>query len=207
MSARASAFTPNPLLAGMLGVCPLVAADRGLPEGIALGLGAAICSLVLGALAATSRNVVPDRLRALFSLAASTAIALLYAYGVRAYSPALADGLGIFLPLLAVSALSLHSLKRSSPAAGSAAPRDRYASIAKEAASFLATAILIGALREILGRGTLTIPLPGEGMLRLAALPLSPMRAMASPAGGFMLVGCLAAAYRLVLRSAGRKLP
>lgn len=207
MSSRAPAFTPNPLLAGMLGVCPLVAADRSLPEGIALGLGAAICSLALGALAATSRNLVPDRLRALFSLAASTAVALLYAYGVRAYSPVLADGLGIFLPLLAVSALSLHSLKRGSPVAGSAGQRDRYASIAKEASSFLGIAIVIGALREILGQGMLSLPLPGEGSLRLASLPLSPMRAMASPAGGFMLVGCLAAAYRLALRAAGRKLP
>jgi Na+-translocating ferredoxin:NAD+ oxidoreductase subunit E len=207
LSARDSSFTPNPLLAGMLGICPIVAADKGLPEGMALGLGAAICSLALGAVAATSRSLVPDRLRALFSLAVSTAIALLYGFAVRAYSPALAEGLGIFLPLLAVSALSLHSLKRGSPAAGAAAPGDRYASIAKEAASFLAAAILIGALREILGRGTLTIPLPGDGALRLAALPLSPLRAMASPAGGFMLVGCLAAAYRLVLRAAGRKLP
>mgnify|MGYP001767041437 CR=1 FL=1 len=91
MKARASAFTPNPLLAGLLGLCPLVAADRGLPEGIALGLGAAICALVLGAVAAPSRGFVPDRLRAIFSLALSSAVALLYSFGVRAYSPALAD--------------------------------------------------------------------------------------------------------------------
>jgi hypothetical protein len=33
------------------------------------------------------------------------------------------------------------------------------------------------------------------------------MRALASPAGGFMLVGCLAAAYKLALRAAGRRIP
>jgi electron transport complex protein RnfE len=191
----------------MLGLCPLVAADRGLPEGIALGLGAALCSLVLGAVAASSRGLVPDRLRALFSIALSSAVALAYSFGVRAYSPALADGLGIFLPLLAVSGLSLHALKRSSPAALAAEPGERYASIAKEAAAFLATAAAIGAIREAAGLGTLTIPLPGDGELRLLSLPCSPLRVLSSPAGGFMLVGGLAAAYRLALRGAGRKIP
>lgn len=206
MKARKGAFVPNPLLAGMLGICPLVAADRSLPEGMALGLGAAVCSLVLGAVAAPSRNIVPDRLRALFSLALSAAAALLYSFGVRAYSPAVADGLGVFLPLLAVSALSLHTLRRGSSAAQGAGS-ERYASIAIEALYFLATAMVIGAIREILGKGTLTVPLPGDGELRLASLPFMPMRALSSPAGGFMLVGCLAAGYRLFLRGAGRKVP
>jgi len=207
MNARRAAFVPNPLLAGMLGICPLVAADRSLPEGIALGLGAAICSLVLGAVAAPSRGIVPDRLRAPFSLALSAAVALLYSFGVRAYSPIVADGLGIFLPLLAVSALSLHTLRRSSAVNGSASTRERYSSIAKEAFAFLATAVLIGAAREALGMGTLTIPLPGEGELRLMELPSSPLRMLSSSAGGFILIGCLAAAYRLALRGAGRKIP
>jgi electron transport complex protein RnfE len=206
MRARSSVFMPNPLLAGTLGICPLVAADRSLPEGLALGLGAALCSLALGAVAAPSRSIVPDRLRSLFSLALSAAIALLYSFGVEAYSPSVAEGLGIFLPLLSVSALSLHTLRRSAAGMGTAASRERYSSIVKEAVVFLATAVLLGAAREALGPGSLTIPLPRDGELVLAELPFSSIRTLASPAGGFMLIGCLAAAYKVVLRRSGRKI-
>ncbi len=207
MTAERPAFVPNPLLAGLIGMCPIVAADRSLPEGLALGIGAAFCSLLLGILASPMRGAAPDRLRPLFSLALATAAALLYSFGVRAYSPALADSLGIYLPLLAVSATSLHTIKRGSSPGDQPAGGERLGSIAMEAAVFLAAAAAIGGIRELLGQGSLTIPLPRGGELRLADLSFRPIGLLSASAGGFILLGFLAAAYRLILRKAGRRIP
>ncbi len=200
-------FVPNPLLAGMIGVCPIAAADRSLPAGLALGLGAAFCSLLLGLLAPPARGVLPDRLRPLFSLALATAAAVLYSFAVRAYSPSLAEGLGIYLPLLAVSATSLHTVKRASSTGERAAGGPRLGSIAVESAVFFASAAAIGALRELLGQGSLTFPLPRDAEISLAALGFRPLGLASATSGGFILLGFLAAAYRLVIKKAGRRAP
>jgi electron transport complex protein RnfE len=199
------AFTPNPLLAGMWGLCPIIAADRSLPEGLALGIGAVFCSLVLAGSIPLARGIVPQRLRPALSLSLSAATAVLYSLAFEVYSPSLARGLWIFLPLLAVCATSLHTIKRCSAEIDDVASKERCVSILKEALIFFITAFLIGAFREIAGRGTLTIPLPSDAGLRLIDMNARPLRLFSSPAGGFILVGCFAAAYRFYLRIARRR--
>lgn len=206
MMDRREGFVPNPILAGLVGICPLIAASRSLAEGIVYGLGAALCALALGAALSPVRAMVADRLQAPALLALSASLAIAFGYGVRAYSPAIAASLWIYLPLLAVSGLSLSTLRRGSlPGRVGPDGRSRIAAIALEALYFFLTAAFVGGARELFGLGTLTLPSPGMAPVRIVLVDFAPSRLLAAPAGGFIALGFLVAAYRAMIRAGGRR--
>ncbi|HET7839698.1 MAG TPA: Rnf-Nqr domain containing protein [Rectinemataceae bacterium] len=208
MKRGTDSFVPNPVLGGLVGVFPLAVAANSLMNGLVLGIGSAFCSAMLASLLPALRAVAPERLRAPLSLGIAAALALLYTDIVLALAPVVAAGLGVYLPLLAVNCMSLHIL-RSGPAAqgryGSAA--SRMGIVFREAFGYLLVALLVGALRELAGSGSLVLPAVlsvGAG-IQLTAEP--PLRFLVSPAGGFILIGCGVALYRVLLRGAGRRIP
>lgn len=206
MSEIKEGFVPNPILAGLVGICPLVAAAKSLAEGIVYGLGAALCALALGAIVPFMRNAIADRLIVPASLAVSASLALSYGFCVRIYSPTIAAGLWIYLPLLAVSALSLSVLRLSFPNGRFLSDgRSFIGTIALESLLFLLTAALVGGLREIAGLGTLTLPTPGFSPARVVFTDLAPLRLLVTPSGGFILLGFLVAAYRSIVRMGRRR--
>jgi Na+-translocating ferredoxin:NAD+ oxidoreductase subunit E len=207
MSSAGEGFVPNPVLAGLLGICPLAVAARSLAEGAAYGLGAAICAVILGAILPPAKAVVPERLQAPASLVMSAALALAYGLCLRLYSPTIAAGLWIYIPLLTVSGLSLAAIRRLSIPDRSLSEGGRsLPALVLESLAFLLTAAFVGAAREIIGLGTLTLPTPGLVPARLEALDFAPLRILASPAGGFVALGFLVAGYRaLAKRSPGIK--
>jgi electron transport complex protein RnfE len=213
VSGARDGFIPNPVLAGLVGICPLVVAASSLASGLAYGLGVALCATALGLIVPSARSLIPDRLQAPATLALSAALALIYGYCLRIYSPVIAQALWIYLPLLAVSALSLKSIKLpSTPGRFGPDGKSRLGTIAFESLLFLLTSAFVGALRELIGLGTLTLPLPGFSPARRVLLDFEPLRILVSPAGGFILLGFLVALHRAGYRarrklahSAGRK--
>jgi electron transport complex protein RnfE len=201
-------FVPNPILAGLVGICPLIAVSRSLAEGTVYGLGAALCALTLGAVVPPARAMIADRLHEPATLALSAALAIAYGFCIRIYSSAIAAGLWIYLPLIAVSGLSLSTLRRSSFSDRFGPDgRSRFMDVALEALMFLLTAAFVGGAREIIGLGTLTLPTPGIEPARLVVSGFVPLRILVSPAGGFVFLGFLVAAYRAIGRAGGRRQP
>jgi Na+-translocating ferredoxin:NAD+ oxidoreductase subunit E len=206
MSENSESFVPNPVLSGLVGVCPLIAAARSLAEGVVYGLGAALCALALGAIVPLVRSVIADRLKAPATLALSGALAMIYSLCVRIYSPTIAAGLWIYLPLLAVGGLSLSALRRSSSSARPGLEgRSLLGAVAIEALLFVLTSAFVGGLREIIGLGTLTLPSPGLSLARVAVADFAPLRLLVSPAGGFILLGFIVAGYRSIVRTTVRR--
>lgn len=205
MSERKEGFVPNPVLSGLMGICPLIVAAKSLAEGIVYGLGSAICAIALSAIVPLLRGLLAERLKVPATLALSASLALTYAICVQIYSPTIAAGLWIYLPLLAVSGLSLSALRRtySNDRLGPTG-RSPFGSTALESLMFFATAALVGGVREILGLGTITLPAPGLSLVHIPIVNFAPLRLLVSPAGGFMLLGFMVAAYRSVVRRSGR---
>jgi electron transport complex protein RnfE len=199
-------FVPNPVLTGLVGICPLVAAAKSLTEGLVYGLGAALCASALAAIVPLLKPAIADRLKAPATLALSAVLALSYAACVRIYSPTIAAGLWIYLPLLAVSGLSLSVLRRtSSNGRFGSDGRSRFGAIALESLLFFITASFVGGMREIVGLGTLTLPTPGLSLTCVAITDFAPLRILVSPAGGFIVLGFIVAIYRSTVRMGGRK--
>jgi Na+-translocating ferredoxin:NAD+ oxidoreductase subunit E len=202
VSADRDGFVPNPLLAGLVGLAPVAVVSRSLVDGLVYGLGAAFCSISLGSIVPAIRNSIPDRLQAQASIAASAALAVLYSCCVSLFSPTVASSLWIYLPLLAASGLSLATLRRVR-ATERYGPdgSSRLIGISIEAIAFMFTSALVGAARELLAYGMLSLPIPGLAPLRISFAGLDGFRFLASPAGGFILLGFLVAAYKGLARS------
>jgi hypothetical protein len=71
---------------------------------------------------------------------------------------------------------------------------------------FFVTAAFVGALREIIGLATLTLPSPGMLPERVTIADFAPLRILVSPSGGFILLAFLIAAYRALIHTGGRNL-
>jgi electron transport complex protein RnfE len=199
-------FVPNTVLSGLVGICPLIAASKSLAEGIVYGFGAALCALGLSAIVPLIRGVIADRLKAPATLALSGALALSYAFCVKIYSPTIAAGLWIYLPLLSVSGLSLSALRRSSPHGHAGLEgTSLLGAVALEAFFFMLTAAFVGGSRELFGLGTLTLPSPGISLARVIVTDFAPLRLLVSPAGGFIFLGFIVAAYGSIVRMGRRR--
>jgi electron transport complex protein RnfE len=208
MSDRASPFVPNPILGGLLGLGVLAAAARDLASGLALGAGAAISALILGAIVPPLRRQLPERFRAPASLAISVSIASVFGLLLEAYMPLCATGLWIYVPLLSVNCLGLQAIRLSaSQDERRAEGASRYGAVAREAAGYFLVACLLGALREAAGIGTLTLPSLGQAQLSLVLIDRAPLRLLSAPAGGLILLGFMTALYRIALRAGGRRIP
>lgn len=174
-------YPENPLVLGLAGLCPLLALSTSLQE------AALISAALMLVLLATNLTVSLVRIAigAHYRLAVFIFIAAVYTTLIQAAAQALWSGLvlslGIFLPLLAVNEIVL----------GRAGAFARQQSVGHSLADALGTGLgfgammlLLGFLRELLGRGTLWgVPVLGEKFQSHSANGLS------LPFGAFLLVG------------------
>jgi electron transport complex protein RnfE len=129
-----------------------------------------------------------------------------------AFVPDESASLGIYVPLLAMNCIVLDRFEVStSPEyAGSAA--SEIARSLRESGSiglgFAISLIVISLVRETLGAGTITLVPIGSfaGTVEVGKISLGPAHALAYAGGGFLCLGYLAGAARLLGRLKGRRL-
>ena len=142
----------NPALVQLLGLCPLLAVSGSVVNALGMGLATAVVLMGTNTLVAMVRNVVPETIRlpafVLIIAGAVTLVELL----MQAYAFALYEVLGIFLPLITTNCAVLGR-------AEAFASRNPVALSAFEGLlmglGFTAVLVVLGALRELLGNGTL----------------------------------------------------
>ncbi|MCX7788930.1 MAG: hypothetical protein N2442_14670 [Spirochaetes bacterium] len=120
----------------------------------------------------------------------------------EAYIPQARDSFGIYLSLLTVNTFLLEAIFPTEQV-----EHNEWCGTLLLGLGYLCTIGIMGALREIVSSGTLTIvKLPGW-TLRYAILnkPLLPLRFFALPAGGFILYGYFKAGFRMVAIHSYRK--
>lgn len=180
--ATAPLWRNNVALAQLLGLCPLLAVTTSLVNGLALGIASVAVVVVGSTLMSLLRRFVVPAARLPLSLLILAALVTCVDLFLEAVFYDLHEGLWIFVPLIAVnSGLVAHT--------SNVATRSRVGfallSALATGLGFLFALLALGALREILGRGTLfagvellggegsrwiTLDLPFDGML-VAVLP------------------------------------
>ncbi|KPQ01160.1 electron transport complex subunit E [Marinobacter sp. HL-58] len=151
---REGLWTNNPALVQVLGLCPLLAVTSTVVN--AIGLGLATLMVLIGSNLAVSliRNFVSDsvRLPAFVMIIASfvTCAELL----MQAYTYELYQILGIFIPLIVTNCAILG---RADAFASRNPPLPALLDGAMMGIGFLAVLIVLGAMRELIGQGTLFV--------------------------------------------------
>lgn len=176
----------NPVLRLVLGCCPTLAVTTTAKNGIGMGLAATFVLVCSNIAISLLRPVIPDKVRIPAFITVIASFVTIVQMLMQAFLPDLNKSLGIFIPLITVNCIIL-------------ARAEMFASKNKVVPSIIdglgmgvgysATLFLMGAIREIMGNGSIfdfKLPLIGTGTIE-------PMLIMILPPGGFFVFGMLIA--------------
>lgn len=193
----------NPGLVQLLGLCPLLAVSTSVASALGLGL-ATVAVLATSNLIASStgRWLLPEVRLGVFVLAIAGAVTAVE-LSMAAWWPGLHETLGIFLPLIVTNCLVL---ARAESFASRESPLRGVLDGVAMGVGFLLVLLVLGASRELLGRGSLGADLDlvlgdavrGDG-LRVFDERRGLLLALLPP-GAFVLLGLLLALRNLSLR-------
>ena len=197
----------NTGLAQLLGLCPILAISNSMVNAVSLGL-ATILVMALSNLAVSAlRNFIPYEIRIpvfiLIIASLVTVVDLLF----NAYLHELYLVLGIFIPLIVTNCIVLARIEAF------AAKNDPLVStfdgIAQGIGLLLVLAVL-GAMRELIGAGTLLggidLIIEGASAIKVLGADYPGFMIAILPPGAFFALGCLIAAFNWInSRATARK--
>lgn len=178
----------NPVFVQVLGMCPTLAVTTSIVNGIGMGLATSFV-LVFSALIATLvRRIVPNEVRIPVYAVVIATFVTIADLTLKAYFPPLSEALGPYVPLIVVNCVIMGRIEAF------ATRNSVFPSVVDAlgmGAGFTLSLMVLGAVREVLGSGSLIgIPLFGDGF--------NPMLIMILPAGAFITLGFLMAAFNAI---------
>jgi Na+-translocating ferredoxin:NAD+ oxidoreductase subunit E len=189
----------NPVFVMMVGLCPVAAVTDKVSTALAMAACALLVFLTTSLSVSALRTFIPGKYRRGAVLIVSGFWVAVLDWVLSMLLPQARAPLGIYLPLLAVSCLVVTNGSRY-PVADPAAPAlSRGFALG---ARFALALLLMAAVREPLGYGTVTLIPLGRfaGTLRIAFLEGRPLRILAAPAGALLVLGYWAALFALLPR-------
>ncbi len=177
----------NPTFVLVLGLCPTLAVTSSVSNGIGMGLAAT--AVLMGSNIAVSaiRKFIPDEIRIPAFIVVIAGFVTVVQLLISAYAPALNKSLGIFIPLIVVNCIIL--ARAEAFAFKNGVIESLFDGIGM-GLGFTAALSIIGAIRELLGNGTI---------LGATILPPSfyqPALLVILAPGGFITLGILMALFR-----------
>jgi Na+-translocating ferredoxin:NAD+ oxidoreductase subunit E len=192
--ATAPLWRNNMALAQLLGLCPLLAVTTTLVNGVALGLATAVIVVVTSTALSLLRNVLLPSTRLLFALLILAALVTALDLFAEASLYDLHERLGLFVPLIVVNSGVLAHAENVASRRGVGFT---FLSALATGLGFLFALTALGALREMIGSGTLLAGaemLGGEGSRALTIdLPFDGMLVAILPPGAFFGIALLLA--------------
>lgn len=184
----------NPVLCLMLGTCPTLAVTTSAINGIGMGVAATIVLVCSNAVISLLRNFIPSKVRIPAFITVIAGFVSVVQMLVKAFAPAIDKSLGIFLPLIVVNCIIL---ARAEMFASKNAVIPSILDGLGMGIGFTATLTLMGAIRELLGAGTLfSFPITSNF--------IDPMIIFLLPPGGFFVFGMLVAASNAIAKKKGK---
>ena len=188
-------FLQNPVFVLMLGLCPALATTVSLRNGIGMGLSTAAVLLCSNLVISLLRKVIPDGIRTVSFAVICATFAAAVDLMMQAIAPDLSQALGIYIPLIAVNCFVLG---RTKAFACQNPPVKSVLDGLFTGLGFTGALAVVGAVREILGAGTIWgAPVP--------VLNAYPAGLFLSPCGGLITLGVLLALAQFIRRPKSAK--
>ncbi|MFT4517897.1 MAG: electron transport complex protein RnfE [Halioglobus sp.] len=191
----------NPAIVQLLGLCPLLAVTGSVVNAIGLGLATTLVLVCSNTSVSLIRNIVSDAIRlpafVMIIAAAVTCIELL----MQAFAYELYQILGIFLPLITTNCVILG--RADGFAARNSVGPSLYDGLIM-GIGFSAVLVLLGALRELTGTGTLFANMdllfgPAASNWELVLFPdYQPFLLAILPPGAFIFTGLIIAMKNII---------
>jgi Na+-translocating ferredoxin:NAD+ oxidoreductase subunit E len=178
----------NPVFVQVLGMCPTLAVTTSVANGIGMGLATTFVLLFSALIASVIKPIVPSEVRIpVYAVVIATFVTIADLV-LKAFFPPLSQSLGPYVPLIVVNCIIMGRVEAFATRNG---PGISIIDAVGMGAGFTLSLTVLGAVREILGSGTLLgIQLFGDGF--------TPLLVMILPAGAFLTLGILMAIFNAV---------
>lgn len=180
----------NPTFVLLLGMCPTMATTTSLQNGVGMGLSTAAVLACSNLAISLLRKVIPNEVRIASYVVVIATFVTAVDLLMQAFIPSLSEALGLYIPLIVVNCIILG---RAEAFASKNEPGKSFLDGVFTGLGFTGALAILGAIREILGAGTIWgIPVP--------VLSAYPAGLILSPCGGFITLGCLIAFVQFLRR-------
>lgn len=174
----------NPALVLMLGMCPTLAVTSSAINGLGMGLATTFVLVLSNMLISAIKTQVPDKVRIPCFIVVIAAFVTVVDLLIQGYLPALAESLGVFIPLIVVNCIVLG---RAEAFAAKNSVGASFIDGLGMGLGFTGALTLLGIIREALGNGSFfgNKFIDGDGIIVFILAP-----------GAFMVLGILVAVIR-----------
>jgi len=202
-------ITNNPVLVQVLGMCSVLAITTSFFNGIGMGAAVTVILTLSNVIISLIRKIVPDKIRIAMFIVVIAGFVTMVDLFLQAFVPALAESLGVFIPLIVVNCIILGRAESFSYKNGVAAS---FFDGIFQGIGYTLVLLAMCIIREFLGAGTFGGGLLGVDGKGIQILPEQfPAAMMTLPVGGFLTLGVLIAAMQWALskskQSGGRLKP
>ena len=178
----------NPVLVLMLGMCPALAVSTRALNGIGMGLSTLAVLVLSNLIISCLRKVIPDQVRLPAYIVIVASLVTVTQMIIEAYLPSLYDALGLYIPLIVVNCIILG---RAEAYANKNKPLPSVMDGIGMGLGFTAALTIAGALRELLGNGTIF----GAQVMPEA---YEPMVIFIQPPGAFLIFALIIAVMNAI---------
>lgn len=181
-------FKENPTFVLFLGMCPTLAVTTSAVNGLGMGVSTMIVLIFSNIFISLLRKFIPDKVRIAAYVVVIASFVTIIDLLLKAYVQSISQALGLYIPLIVVNCIILGR-------AEAFASKNGIISSAVDGfgmgIGFTGALTIIGAIREILGNGSLFgISLFGEAF--------QPITIMILPPGAFITLGLIVMVINLI---------
>ena len=191
---RKGLWKDNPVLVLLLGLCPVLTVTTTAFNGLGMGVSTTFVLICSNIIIAILRPIIPKSVRIpVFIVVIATFVSLLDLF-LKAYMFELSRSLGLFVPLIVVNCIILG--RAEAFASKNTVLRSALDGLGMSI-GFTVTLFILGAFRELLGSGTLTLLVMGDLEVKfnfLAGTDIPGIAVMILPPGAFLGLGIMLAA-------------
>ena len=190
-------ITNNPVLVQVLGMCSVLAITTSFFNGLGMGVAVTVILTLSNVIISLIRKIVPDKIRIAMFIVVIAGFVTVVDLFLQAFIPALAESLGVFIPLIVVNCIILGRAESFSYKNGVAAS---FFDGIFQGIGYTLVLLAMCIIREFLGAGTFGGGILGPDGKGIAILPEQfPAGMMTLPVGGFLTLGCLIALMQWAL--------
>ena len=190
-------LTQNPVLVQVLGMCSTMAITTSFFNGLGMGVAVLVILTLSNVIISAIRKIVPDKIRIAMFIVVIAGFVTAVDLCIQAFVPALAESLGVFIPLIVVNCIILGRAESFSYKNGIL---PSFFDGIFQGIGYTVVLLLMCIIREFLGGGTF-----GGGLLGIdgKGIQIFPaefgIKMLTLPVGGFLVLGCLIAAMQWAL--------
>ena len=197
----------NPVLVQVLGMCSTMAITTSFFNGLGMGLAVTVILTLSNVIISAIRKIVPDKIRIAMFIVVIAGFVTMVDLFLQAFVPALAESLGVFIPLIVVNCIILGRAEAfASKNTVGASTVDGIC----QGIGYTIVLIIMCVFRELLGSGKFGGGLLGGGGLGSApGITIFPeefgIKLLTLPVGGFLTLGALIALMQWALAKSEKK--